>query len=122
MKALWMVLLCATTIGNSDAPQVAYTIRAMEVTGYCICEKCCGIYSDGITASGVAASGFYVAAPPRYPYGTVMVIAGYAGGRTVTVQDRGGAIINNRLDILFPSHQAALVWGRRIVNVIVFER
>ena len=122
MKALWMVLLCAAMVGSSDAPQVGYTIRAMEITGYCICSECCGIYSDGVTASGVAADGFLVAAPPRYPFGTLMVIEGYAGGRTVTVQDRGGAIIYSRLDLLFDSHQTALAWGRRIVNVVIFER
>ena len=121
MKA-WMLLLCCAVVGNSDAPLVNYTVRAMEITGYCKESCCCGIYSDGVTASGVAANGFCVAAPPHYAFGTLMVIEGYAGGRMVTVQDRGGAIINSRLDLLFPSHREALIWGRRIVNVVVFER
>ncbi len=115
------VVLCAT-VGSSDAPRVDYTIRAMEVTAYCKESCCCGIYSDGVTASGVAANGFCVAAPPHYPFGTVMIIAGYAEGLPVTVQDRGYAIQGSRLDLLFSSHREAIIWGRRIVDVVIFER
>ena len=100
------------------------TARAAPVTGgeiytitaYCGCSKCCG-KSTGITASGArAVQGVTVAAPGRFAFGTQLNI----GGNVYTVQDRGGAIQGNRIDIYFSNHQAALAWGvRRLpVNVL----
>ena len=92
------------------------------VTAYCKCEKCCGIFSDGITASGELAEGFLVAAPPEIPFGTLIVIDGYANGLPVEVLDRGGAIKGNKLDILFDTHKQALNWGRKRMNVKILEK
>lgn len=105
-----------------------YYIVEMEVTGYCLCERCCGIWAtkgvndkgERITASGSLAKGFLVAAPSEYPFGTLMVIPDYAGGQKVPVLDRGGAIKNNKIDLLFTSHEKALQWGRRILYVKVY--
>ncbi|PLX47888.1 MAG: hypothetical protein C0613_12795 [Desulfobulbaceae bacterium] len=57
-----------------------------------------------------------IAADTRYyPFGTRMKIPGYGWG---VVSDRGGAIKGpNRLDLYFDSHQEALRWGRRQVQV-----
>ena len=91
----------------------------MRVSGYCPGACCCDQFADGITASGkpvTANGGLIVAAPPSIPFGTVMDIPGY--GRAV-VLDRGGAIKGDRLDILFPSHQAALEWGIRYLDVTI---
>lgn len=57
-----------------------------------------------------------IAADTRYyPFGTRMKIPGYGWG---VVSDRGGAIKGpNRLDLYFDSHQEALKWGRRQVQV-----
>lgn len=41
------------------------------------------------------------------PYGTKVIIDGHQ----YIVQDRGGSIEGNRIDIYFESHQAALEWG-----------
>ncbi len=82
--------------------------RFYTVTAYCPCEICCGKWADGHTASGVLARGKIVAAPPGMPFGTVLEIPGYGRCR---VQDRGGAIKGNRLDVLFATHQEALNWG-----------
>ena len=89
----------------------------MDVTAYCPCEKCCGKFSDGITASGRPAKGFLVAAPADMPFGTLLVIPGYANGQPVPVLDRGGAIKGNKLDIFFSDHQTALNWGRQKLKV-----
>ena len=107
----------------------------MEVTGYCNCGKCCswerpwwgfGFFGSpvisegpnkgkpktvGLTASGVQAHRGTVAADTSVlPFGTVVHVEGYGYGR---VEDRGGAIKGNRLDLWFPSHDAALKWGRK---------
>ena len=95
--------------------------KTMEVTAYCPCEICCGVWADGITASGINVknfNGLLIAAPPEYKFGTVMDIPGYG---IATVQDRGGAIKGNRLDVFFPTHQEALNWGRQTLKVKIIE-
>jgi len=87
----------------------AYTLVDMNVSAYCPCEKCCGNFADDITASGKPATGKLIAAPRNYAFGTVMDVPGYG---IAEVQDRGGAIKGNKLDLLFPTHQEALNWGR----------
>ncbi|KPK45357.1 MAG: hypothetical protein AMJ65_00100 [Phycisphaerae bacterium SG8_4] len=91
----------------------------MRVTAYCPCSKCCGSYSDGVTASGhrISQGDRFVAADKRYPFGTEMVIPGYKNSQAVEVLDRGGAIRGNRLDVFFNSHQEALEWGVRHLDV-----
>jgi len=99
------------------------TVR-MRVTAYCPCPKCCGEFSDGITASNhkIQADETFVAADRKYPFGTEMVIAGYNDGNPVEVLDRGGAIYGNRLDVYFGSHQQALEWGVRYLDVKIRTR
>lgn len=93
----------------------------MKVTAYCPCDKCCGPYADGITASGLPVSangGRFVAADKRYSFGTKLRVPGYG---TVSVLDRGGAIKGNRLDVFFPTHEQALRWGVQFLNVEVLR-
>jgi 3D (Asp-Asp-Asp) domain-containing protein len=52
-----------------------------------------------------------------YPFGTEMIIHGYKSGKAVKVLDRGGVIRGNRLDVFFDSHQEALKWGVRHLDV-----
>jgi 3D (Asp-Asp-Asp) domain-containing protein len=97
----------------------------MEVTGYCPCTKCCGPNAQGITASGKKVSynrGRFVAADTKVlPFGTKLSIPGYHAAQAVEVIDRGGAIKGKKLDLYFPTHQAALNWGRQTVDVTVME-
>jgi len=94
------------------------TVR-MRVTAYCPCPKCCEKYSDGVTASGhkIRKGDFFVAADRKYPFGTEMIIPGYNNGEVVKVLDRGGAIDGDQLDVFFGSHQEALEWGVRNIDV-----
>ena len=97
----------------------------MEVTAYSPDEQSCGIWADGITASGysVWTNGMkLVAADTRkLPFGTLISIPGYNGGEPVPVLDRGGAIKGNRLDVLYPTHEIARRWGRQHLKVTVWE-
>lgn len=87
-------------------------------TGYCSCALCCGI-STGITASGAKAQANHtVAMPKAYSFGTKIEIKNLG---EFVVEDRGGAINGNKLDIYFNTHQEALNWGRRTVYVRVIE-
>ncbi len=83
-------------------------------TGYCPCSKCCG-KTNGVTSSGVKAkAGVTVAMPSKYAFGTQIEIKGMG---IYTVQDRGGAIKGNKVDIFFNTHQEALNFGRRTVYI-----
>lgn len=89
-----------------------------RISAYCPCEKCCGKWADGYTASGKPAVGRIIAAPPEIPFGTTIYIKGYGYG---VVQDRGGAIKGKRLDVLFPTHEQALEWGVKFLNVEIIK-
>ena len=112
-------------------------VRTLQTTGYCACGDCCGwhrnwlfqkVYSSGprkgepkkvgITASGTQARrGTIAADTSRYPFGTVMYIGDYGYGR---VEDRGGAIKGDHIDLFFRTHGQALEWGKRTVPVKIW--
>lgn len=84
-----------------------------NVSAYCSCSKCCG-KSNAITASGAKAkAGVTIAAPSKYVFGTQIYLEGMG---TYTVQDRGGAIQGNKIDIYFDSHSEALAFGRKNIK------
>ena len=89
------------------------------VTAYCPCPICCGEYSNMVnptTASGApAVEGVTCAAPSNFEFGTELIVDGH----TYTVQDRGGAINGNHLDIYFSNHQAALNFATGYYDVYV---
>ena len=107
--------------------------KPMEVTAYCPCKKCCGWHRTwlgkpvtkggypkkvGVTASGVKAKPGTIAADTnKYPFGTVMYIPGYGYG---TVQDRGGDIKGEHIDVFYKKHKQALQWGRVKTDVYVW--
>jgi 3D (Asp-Asp-Asp) domain-containing protein len=96
------------------------TVR-MRVTAYCPCPKCCDKYSGGPTACGhkIRPGDAFVAADKKYSFGTAMLVAGYNNEEPVKVLDRGGAIRGDRLDVFFSSHEKALEWGVRYLDVKV---
>ena len=100
----------------SESSSSSSSVRVYKVTAYCSCSKCCGSHSNGYTASGTkATAGRTVAAPSNLPYGTKLDI----NGKTYVVEDRGGAIKGNRIDIYVNSHSEALAWGVRYLPVEV---
>ncbi len=109
-----------TTIANtktSNTNTATGTTKIFKVTAYCSCAKCCG-KETGRTASGSKATGGHtVAASKQYAFGTKMII----NGQEYTVEDRGGAIQGNRIDIYMSSHAEALAWGVRYLPVQVVD-
>jgi len=96
------------------------TVR-MRVTAYCPCQKCCGEYSDGVTACGhrIRPGDVFAASDRQYPFGTEMIVTGYNNDQPIKVLDRGGAIRGDRLDLFFHTHEEALQWGVKYVDVKV---
>jgi 3D (Asp-Asp-Asp) domain-containing protein len=98
-----------------------WKIVRMRVTAYCTCPKCCGKFSDGLTANmhKIHRGDTFVAADKRIPFGTEMIIPGYNEDRLVEVKDRGRLIRGNRLDVFFNSHKTAKKWGAKYLDVMV---
>ena len=93
-------------------------VEEYVITAYCGCLKCCG-KTDGITASGEkAVQGVTIATDKSIPFGTKIHIDG-VGERIV--QDRGGAIKGNRIDLYFDTHQEALNFGRQTKQVTILN-
>ncbi len=96
----------------------------MNTSAYCSCARCTG-KTNGITSSGARAKEWYtVAAGSGYPIGTVIYIPALANkpnGGWFIVEDRGGAISNNRIDIYMGSHSSAISFGRRNLECYVYE-
>lgn len=90
------------------------TSNIWRVSAYCSGKCCCGKWADGITASGAKAEGKLIAAPPEIPFGTWIDIPGYG---MAEVLDRGGSIKGRRLDLLFSTHQEALEWGVKYLEI-----
>lgn len=90
------------------------------LTAYCPCPICCGAYSNmanPTTASGTrATAGRTIAADTsRFPFGTRLMI----NGQIYVVEDVGGAVKGNHIDIYCNSHQEAINFGRRSAQVYV---
>ena len=91
--------------------------QVYKITAYCSCAKCCG-KATGRTAMGTkATAGRTVAASGKFAFGTKLNI----NGHVYTVEDRGGAIKGNKIDIFVNSHAEALAWGVRYLPVSVAQ-
>lgn len=74
------------------------------ITHYCPCEQCCGVGGGHHTASGtVPTVGRTCAADRSIPFGTQLSV----NGHVYTVEDRGGAVNGNHLDIFVSNHAEA---------------
>lgn len=97
----------------------------MTVTAYSPDSRSCGDSDDGITSSihNVYTNGMkLVAADSRVlPLGSMISVPGYDNTQIVPVLDRGGAIKGHRLDLLFPTHEAARKWGVKHIPITVWE-
>lgn len=98
-------------------------VKTFNTSAYCSCSKCCG-KSTGKTASGAYASSWYtLAAGKGYPIGTIIYIPYFKNqpnGGWFVVQDRGGAISNNKLDVYMGTHSQAIQFGRRSLECYVY--
>lgn len=126
----WMLVLVILLTLTQYAVYAAYADSELWVaTAYCSCKKCCG-KTDGITASGIKAHKGTVACN-WLPFGTKMTVRALGGDYSrfdkpydCIVEDRGAKSIFGsknkhikRLDIWFPTHIQALIFGRRVVEV-----
>lgn len=97
-----------------DEP-VYESLGVFTIYAYCPCEKCCGQWAGGPTASGVMPKeGRTIAADwDILPAGTEVFI----NDHKYIVEDTGSGIVGNKIDIFMDSHQDALNWGVRELEV-----
>jgi len=114
----------STLMFNGRPIKPVRTIR-MLVTAYSPDARSCGKFADGITASGYSVwtnGGKLVAADTRVlPFGSLIRVPGYDSGQIVPVLDVGGKIKGHRLDVLFPTHEQARQWGKKWLDVTVYD-
>lgn len=121
-----------TTTSTTITTTTTAAPKAIEVvaTAYCSCEICCGEWAlnrplddNGneiiYTASGARAYADHTIAVDTdvFPFGTVLVY----NGIEYVAEDTGSAIIGNKIDIYFDSHEEAWNWGKQEIEVIVKE-
>ena len=121
----------STTNGTIVEPEPPIEWLEFRATAYCPCEKCCGKWATlrptdengqpivyGATGI-ILQSGVNVAADTSiYPMGTVLEIQDFG---EFIVQDRGGSIKGNRIDIYFDNHDEAIDFGVQTVKVRVVK-
>lgn len=127
-SATTTVVDTASTVVNVPTVEPTYAdengtftyLGTYTLSAYCPCPKCCGAYSNmdnPTTASGApAVAGVTIAAPSNIPFGTMLSI----NGQIYTVQDRGGAISGNRLDVFFSTHEDAWNFGLQSAEVYIY--
>jgi len=118
-------LTASTTLAQkvSGITPVIATLNASAYTAS-TCGKAPGSAGYGRTASGAMASAWYtLAAGSGYPMGTVMYIPYFSNqpnGGWFVVQDRGGAISNNKLDVYMDTYNECIQFGRRNLECYIY--
>ena len=96
-------------------------VTTLNTSAYCAAS--CG--GNTKTASGATATAWYtVAAGKGYAIGTIIYIPYFANqpnGGWFVVQDRGGAITNNKLDVFMSSYSECTSFGRRNLECYIYE-
>ncbi len=103
-----------------------YHVGTCEITAYCTCVKCCGIWSaehpsrEGTgyvqkTATGtVPTAGKTVAVDPSViPLGSIVLVSGVS----YIAEDTGNAVKGKVVDIYFAEHEEAVAFGRQTADV-----
>lgn len=103
------------TLGDKELPELV-SLGHFTCYAYCSCPSCCGQWSGGPTASGtMPEEGRTIAADwGVLPAGTEIYLDGI-GWRTV--EDTGSGITGDKLDLYMDSHEAALEFGVREIEV-----
>ena len=88
-------------------------LGVFTVTGYCSCEKCSG--GHGYTYSGTIPQANHTLSADLslLPLGTKVMI----NGIVYTVEDKGGGVNGQKVDIYFATHEEALAFGTQKADV-----
>lgn len=149
-KAVNKIVQVTTTTSRSDTERVGSTsvaqaaasasalakkvegitpiVKTLNTSAYTAstCGKSPSSKGYGKTASGAMAKSWYtVAAGKGYPMGTVIYIPAMKNkpnGGWFVVQDRGGAISNNKLDIYMSTYNECIQFGRKNLECYIYVK
>lgn len=128
-ETLEAVAQTASANGNALAAKaqgMTPVVKTLNASAYTAstCGKSANSSGYGITASGACASAWCtVAAGKGYPMGTIIYIPYFANkpnGGWFVVQDRGGAISNNKLDVYMSTYNECINFGRRNLECYIY--
>ena len=107
------------SVPRNAAGEKLVNIGEFKVTHYCACTIC--TWGSGITASGKpVAEGMIAADWKVLPKGTKVYVMTRSGElQEFIVEDTGGAIKENKIDIYVPSHTRALQLGVYYTDLFV---
>ena len=106
------------SVPRNEAGERLKLVGDFRVTHYCACTIC--TYGTGITASGKQVAEGMVAADWKVlPKNTVVYVKRGDTIKKYVVEDRGGAIGGNKLDIYVPTHGQAINAGVFTAEVYV---
>lgn len=118
-------------LSTKNPPSEYKDVMEVSATAYCLCKKCCGKSPSnpnyGMTASGykiVPGTGAKVIAVDTniVSLGTNVYVEGLNGAWDygyAFAGDTGSAIKNYKIDLYMDTHEEALSWGRRKVNLYI---
>ena len=124
MLAIFSIFAIIMVVTSNNLKEMnSKTETTAIVKAYCPCEKCCGCYADGKTATGSDASLPGLAVDPdEIPYGTKVGI----GNNIFVADDTGSAVrkpgVYTRMEIRMPTHQMALEWGKQEIPVTIYHK
>lgn len=114
------------SVTNNTSKQGEPVVKTMNCSAYTAyeCGKSAGSSGFGKTASGAHVTQWYtVAAGKDIPFGTKIYIPYFKdkpNGGWFVVQDRGGAITSNRLDIYMSTSEQCRNFGRRNLECYIY--
>jgi len=96
---------------------IVSSLGSYKATAYCPCTRC--TWGTGLTCTGAVPQANHTISvdTSKIPLGTKLLI----NGIIYTAEDRGGGIKGNHVDIYFNTHQEALNYGRKSVQVYIVE-
>ena len=93
------------------------SLGTFKIYAYCPCKICCGNNAQGITKTGTQATqGRTIAVDPDViPLGSIVII----NGAEYSAEDTGTGIDGKTIDMFFDSHQDAVNWGIKYLEVTI---
>lgn len=118
------IVKSSTSSLASKVANITPTKKTLNASAYSA-ESCGKAPDQANTASGAIASVWYtVAAGKDYPIGTIIYIPYFKdkpNGGWFVVQDRGGSITNNKIDIYMSTRNECRQFGRRNLECYIYE-
>ena len=103
-----------TSTGQAAGKNISVSATAYTAN----CNGCSGVTATGVDLNANPNAKVIAVDPSVIPLGSKVYVEGYG---YATAADTGGAIKGNKIDVFIPSHDAALEWGRKQVNVQVLN-